>query len=164
MKDSKNTVNLMYDYRVMCSYDQVLSFKQSAAVAAAKDTKQQGISDAWHGLVQIVADNFDTDISSSNGKLSTHSLAMIITQPMTHNENIPSKRIRCLKREEMSIPISYEQKGHILFMGQKKQLMPERPQPVNVQEMEKLKDVSVRRGTELDFGFIKEVLSNDKYP
>ena len=40
-----------------------------------------GISKAENGLVQIVVDNFDADISSPNGNLSTHSLATIIMQP-----------------------------------------------------------------------------------
>jgi len=31
-------------------------------------------------LVQVVADNFDTEISSRNGQKSTHGLPMIITQ------------------------------------------------------------------------------------
>ena len=74
-------VHHMYDYRVTCSYDEVLRFKKSAAVSAAVYSRLQGISDARHGLVQVVVDNFDTDISSPNGKLSTHSLAMIVTQP-----------------------------------------------------------------------------------
>ena len=83
LRDSKAVVNHMYDYRITCSYDELLRFKSSAAVAASADMVKQGISDANDGLIQVVADNFDTDISSPNGKLSTHSLAMIIIQP-TH--------------------------------------------------------------------------------
>ena len=65
----------MYDYRVTCSYDKLLRFKKFAAVAAAFDPNQQGISDAKQGLIQVLADYFDCDISSPNSKLSTHSLA-----------------------------------------------------------------------------------------
>ena len=80
LRDSKTIVNNMYDYRVTCSYDELLRFKTSAAVAASSDPSKQGISDARQGLIQVVADNFDCDICSPNGKLSTHSLAMIVTQ------------------------------------------------------------------------------------
>ncbi|KAG1654582.1 hypothetical protein GQR58_024928 [Nymphon striatum] len=43
----------MYDYRVTCSYDELLRFKKSAAVAAAGDLTQQGISDSTSELVQV---------------------------------------------------------------------------------------------------------------
>ena len=39
-----------------------------------------GLFDSANGLIQVVADNFDTEISSQNGQKSTHGLAMIITQ------------------------------------------------------------------------------------
>jgi hypothetical protein len=39
-----------------------------------------GLFDSKKGLIQVVADNFDTKISSRNGQKSTHGLAMIITQ------------------------------------------------------------------------------------
>ena len=35
--------------------------------------------DSTNGLVQVVPDNFDAEISSQNGQKSTHGLAMIIT-------------------------------------------------------------------------------------
>ena len=54
------------------------ALKRSAAFAASANPANQGISDAKDGLIQIVADNFDSDISSQNGKLSTHSMAMIV--------------------------------------------------------------------------------------
>ena len=81
MRESKELLTHMYDYRVTCSYDEVLRFKKPAAVDGVNDLIQQGLSHAKHGFVQVVSDNFDTDISSPNGKTSTHSLAMIILQP-----------------------------------------------------------------------------------
>jgi hypothetical protein len=66
LKDSKTIVNHMHDYHVTCSYD----------------PSQQVISNAKDGLVQVVVDYFDADIYSPNGKLSTHSLTMIIIQPI----------------------------------------------------------------------------------
>ena len=93
----------MYDYCVTCSCHEVLSCKRSAAVAVlAIDTSQQGLSDAKHGLVQVVADNFDADVSSPNAKLSTYSLAVIITQPSFWDCSQKNETISWLKTEEMS--------------------------------------------------------------
>ena len=80
-RDSKKIVDQLYQYRVTCSYDEVARFKKSAALASYTDTSVQGLADSSSGLVQIIADNFDADISSPNGKLSTHALAMIAIQP-----------------------------------------------------------------------------------
>ena len=41
---------------------------------------QLGLFDSTNGLVQVVVDNFDTEISSQNWQKSTHGLAKIITQ------------------------------------------------------------------------------------
>ena len=38
-------------------------------------------------MIQVVVDNFDTDIYSPNRKLSTHFLAMIVTQPQKDEES-----------------------------------------------------------------------------
>ena len=38
------------------------------------------------GLVQVVAHNFDANISSQNGLKSTHGLAMLSTQPKSDRE------------------------------------------------------------------------------
>ena len=38
-----------------------------------------GIVAPKDGIIQIVADNFDATISSQNGLLTTHSLAMLLT-------------------------------------------------------------------------------------
>ena len=65
------------------SFDEILRFKKSAALEATKVLKLSGIHEGRFGLIQTVADNFDADISSQNGKVTTHSLAMLITQPKT---------------------------------------------------------------------------------
>ena len=58
------------------------------------------ISDVSHGLIQIIADNFDNfdaDISSQNRKVSTHSLAFIVTQTNT-NTDAPDNQLHSIKR------------------------------------------------------------------
>jgi len=74
VRDSKKLIELLHAFGVTCSYDEILRFKKSAAFSAAADMDLLGISQTDSGLIQVVADNFDVDISSQNGKLSTHSL------------------------------------------------------------------------------------------
>ena len=78
---SKKIITTMQSFGVTCSYDEVLRFKHSAAKAATMERSCHVISDASEGLVQEVVDNFDAEISSQNGKVSTHSLAVLVTQP-----------------------------------------------------------------------------------
>ena len=86
----------LYDYRVTCSYDELVRFKKSAAHASYTDTS---VPD----LIQIIADNCDADISP-NGKLSTHALGMIVIQPSAAQspENTGEEQIRRIKKEDMS--------------------------------------------------------------
>ena len=90
MKDSKDLVNHFYDLGVTCSYDEILRLKKSAALAATTQSSLSGISDKHTGLVQAIADNFDADISSQNGKVSTHSLSLLLTQQQINNK--PARR------------------------------------------------------------------------
>ena len=84
-----------------------MRFKRSAARAATKELSCSGLADASAGLVQVVADNFDADISSQNGKLSTHSLAVLVTKPETEAGKCMPETIRRITKEEMSEPIDY---------------------------------------------------------
>ena len=77
----------MYQFRVTCSCDEILRFKRSAALAATRDIKLSGINQGSLGFIQAVADNFDADISSQNGRKTTHSLAMLITQPTNASDD-----------------------------------------------------------------------------
>ena len=59
------------------------------------------IFDGRDGLIQSVADNFDADINSPNGKLSTHSLALLLTQPEIRKSTINTEKIRRISKLEM---------------------------------------------------------------
>ena len=98
----KTMIDLLHNFGITCSYDEVLRFKSSAAHAAAKSKEKLGISSSDGGLVQVIADNFDASISSPNGIKSTHALAILLTQPQkpvdelhTHEEN----KIKRLKKD-----------------------------------------------------------------
>ena len=82
----KKLIEHLYDYKVVCSYDEVKRFKASAAVENTKNITLNLINHT-QGLVQAVVDNFDTTISSQNGKKQTHSLALLLTQ-LSRDEHI----------------------------------------------------------------------------
>ena len=102
------------------SYDEILRFKKSAAVVAAKDPSVHGISSAESGLVQTIVDNFDADIHSPNGKLSTHSLAMILTQPSTPGNETDADTIERLKHCDVRLTINEDDNYvNVYYVGQK---------------------------------------------
>lgn len=100
----KMNIELLYNLGVTSSYDEVLRFKSSAAHAASKDMENLGISADNTGLVQVVADNFDANISSANGVKSTHALALLLTQPQPDCQSPTQEKptIRRIKKLEMS--------------------------------------------------------------
>ena len=115
----------MYQYRVTCSYDEILRFKKSAAFAATKEMQLSGVRRADHGLIQAVADNFDADISLQNGKVTTHALAMFITQPKHHDDRRTDARIPRISKAELSTPLDLEVPIQ-RFQGPKRVPMPEK--------------------------------------
>ena len=76
----KNLIELLHDFGITCSYDEYRLFRISAAKSASQARKREGIFQSESGLVQVVAVNFDANISSQNGLMSTHALAMLVTQ------------------------------------------------------------------------------------
>jgi hypothetical protein len=60
-----------------------------------------GLTDASSGLVQVVVDNFDADISLHYGKSSTHSLAVLVTQPESEGQEAERDLIPRLSKETM---------------------------------------------------------------
>ena len=59
----KKLIEHLYDYKVVCSYDEVKRFKASAAVENTKNITLI-LRNHTQGLVQAIADDFDTTISS----------------------------------------------------------------------------------------------------
>ena len=58
-------------------------------------------------LFQVISDNFNTEVSSQNGKSQTYCLAIIITKTPNLREDLPHTTFRQLKKEEMTVPIGY---------------------------------------------------------
>ena len=168
MRNSKALVSQLNAFGVTSSYNEVLRFKKSAAVAATSAPALQGISDSKLGLIQVVVDNFDADISSQNGKLSTHSLAVLVTQPSDSNEPADSYKENTIKRigkNDMTKPIEYDVSIE-RYNGPKK---PEMPEQLTIKQVLPLKvlaamSISCTRAREMDTVFINNVIKTDNCP
>ena len=73
----KKLIKHLYDYKAICSYDEVKRFKASAAVENTKNITLN-LRNHTKRLVQPAADNVDTRISPQNGK-KPNPLARIAT-------------------------------------------------------------------------------------
>ena len=166
IRDSKQLINQMHAFGVTCSYDEILRFKKSAAIAATEEIDLTGISSEQSGLVQVIADNFDADISSQNGKLSTHSLAVLLTQPEEKEaENKIRDTIKRINKNDMSNPIDYEIPIQ-RYNGPKQPEMPKRAASKTVLPLKVLvhKFLAERRSKESDVAFLQDVLTKSDCP
>ena len=76
----KSHVQQFHDLGIGCSYDELLRFKASAAVATSNKTQLRGIQSSDMGLVQAITDYFDATITSPNGLKSTLALTLKMIQ------------------------------------------------------------------------------------
>ena len=158
LRDNKSILGYTYHYGITCSYDEIRRFKKAAAVAAAPDPSVHGISSAESGLVQTVVDNFDADIHSPNGKLSTHSLAMILTQPSSPGNDHDADTIVRLAHGDVKLPLDEgEDEAPLHYAGQNKPPMPELPESFLPDEFKTHQRISNDRAAELDFQFMQDM-------
>ena len=161
IRESKQLINRMYSFGVTCSYMEVLRFKKSAAFYAAQNDNKIGISDCNSGLVQVVVDNFDADISSQNGKLSTHSLAMLVTQTQS-NPEIMQSSIKRITQSKINKKIEYEPVIH-KYIGPKDPVLPVEASKKRVPFLKMLasQSISLKRAKHLDTLFLRDILLTD---
>ena len=93
-------------------------------------------------LIKIVANNFVCDISSPNGKSSSHSLAMIIMQPAEGDQPLVGDTIMRLKT-----PILNDHELPV-YIGPKKPELPCMPMDTVSAEFQELQAMSQRRSDE----------------
>lgn len=126
----KELVNILNQFKISCTYDELLRFKKSAAFEVVKNVNLPGITKGNDAtLTQVIVDNFDTEISSQNGKTSTHSLAVLAAQttsageflyvPQNHNVT-ETKRV---PKGDISKKLDYET-NVVRYYGPKKPIMP----------------------------------------
>ena len=164
LRQSKELVKTMNDFGVTCTYDELLRFKKSVAVAAAKSAELTAISKVEDGLVQVVVDNFDADIASQNGKLSTHSLAVLLTQPAANSQHQEHNMPR-LKKTEMTKEIDY-QLDIVRYSSPKKPKFPPQFLKKHVPLLKTLAHMvlSQQRANENDFAFLTDVIMSNDSP
>lgn len=153
----KKLVKHLYDYKVTCSYDELRRFKKSSAVARYNVLREEEISPVpVNGLIQHFADNFDADMSSPNGKVSTHAIAMIECFPGNQRAG-ESEHFARIPKEEIKKPIHFDkQEDELLpFNGTENEQPPPLPLPCLPEEFIEKQRVSYSRVTDLDFDFLK---------
>ena len=159
-KESKDLVNYFHDFSVTCSYDEILRFKKSAATT---QSSLSGISDNHTGLVQAIADNFDAAISSQNGKVSTHSLALLLTQQQIKcdPQEEMDQTIRRIKKTNMFTSILYELRIHE-YIGPKKPPMLTGTANKIILPLKIMAHtvIAKQRAMHNDFEFFKDVISS----
>ena len=159
--ESKELLNCFHSFGVTCTYDEFRRFRKSVAVAASYIASLHGVSDAHDGLIQFMMDNFDQEGSSANGKKSTHSLAVIMTQPQSNvsSEQKKETTIRRLSKQEARQPIECDHEV-IRYHGPKKPDMPAAftvPEFTADQDSMIELDVLERRAKEIDLSFLQDI-------
>ena len=106
------------------------------------------------GLIQHVADNFDADMWSPNGKVSTHSLAMIECYPGSEN-TIETETFPRISKAEMQIPVHVnELEDELIFSrGEVNPLPPPLPSSDLPDKFFMKQRISYDRAKNMDFEF-----------
>ena len=157
----------LYQFRVTCSYDEIVRFKRTAALAATRDMKLSGITQGSLELIQAVAENFDAEISSHNGEITTRSLTMLITQPtnVSDDEQNTRESIPRISKSDMSREIVFEIPVQ-RYQGPKIIPVPDNCSKRSVLPLKILCSaiLSERRAKELDIAFLRDVTNNEVCP
>lgn len=108
-----------------------------------------------------MVDNFDTDISSPNGKLSTHSLAKIMTHQDQPNAKETANKIARLTHTEAKLPIE-DGIERISYNGSKKPPMPAMQTQNNIAKANNSE--SEKTADEKDYTFLRNILTQPHCP
>ena len=160
-------IEQMYAFLVTCSYGEARRFKASVAGAAVEDSKVKGIVKELPGLVQVVSDNFDATISSQNGLRSTHSLAVLLTMPDTHDTTADYGTIKRVTTDEMKQTVTVVDGVPVpRFNSTKKPQMPPEEATRAVLPLHVLahQAIQLSRAHVLDFDFLKRVITEPNTP
>jgi hypothetical protein len=164
LRNSKSLINAFHDFGVTCSYDETLRFRRSAATSAVSSKEVQGISPENNGMIQVIVDNFDADISSQNGKVSTHSLAMILTQPECESAiSAPQTTITRLDRSCRRLPVEDISEIAEYTLRERKPAMPE--QTFDLHALPSTEEMQViTKAEDTDFDFLRDIVTTPECP
>ena len=126
------TVQHLYNYGVLCLYDELTLYWTSAAAFASQLRPQGVLNHSSIGLVQAVADNFDCNISSINELKQRHSLALILIQHESTEKENNGEMIPRIKRDELK-NVELKDVETVRYNGPKRPDMPELDAVQNVQ-------------------------------
>lgn len=118
-----------------------------------------GLKREVNGLIQGVGDNFDQQICSQNGKLQTHSMALLMTQTnVKKNQDEEEETVPRLTKSEMAQQIPYDIEI-CRYTGPKKPTPPEGSLRAQVSTLVDLTQTAIllSRARERDFEFLKDV-------
>ena len=102
---------------------------------------------------------------TSSSNTSTHSLAMILTQPSTPGNDTYADTIERLKHCDVKLSINEDDNDvHVYYVGQKKPPLPEMPVPLLTDAFKTHQGISKARATELDFQFMKDMNASTDCP
>lgn len=158
LRDSKEQVKTFHDFGVTCSYDELLRFKKSVAFNANATMDTIGLKKSENGLIQGVGDNFDQQISSQNGKVQTHSMALLMTHSDDKRDENEKELTPRISKSEMTQQIPYViEVGR--YTGPKKPIPSEGAMTVKVQSLSTLAQMAIvlNRVKDRDFEFLKSV-------
>ena len=163
LRDSKEQVKAFSDFGVTCSYDELLRFNKSVAFTSNANMGFSGLKSEVDGMIQGVGNNFDQQICSQNGKLQTHSKALLMSKTHKCNQNVTEKLIPRLAKSDIVQQIPYDiEICH--YVDPKKPIPPESSMKVKVPTLMILAQTAVllNRGRERDLEFFRKV--NDGAP
>ena len=162
----KKLIEHLYDYCVVCLYDEVKRFKSSAGLDNYKNANCV-LRGHVEGLVQAVADNFDTDISSQNGKMETHSLPLFMTQPIIENGTFDGEieTFTRLKKSDIKDKAIPDTSIHGYTGPKKPKMSPEKVKPGVFSKTMIEKQVTIKEiSQELDLEFFQAIATNSSIP
>ena len=151
----KRLIDHLYEYRVTASYEEVRRFRISAAFLASQSSSLQLKSTG--GLIQGSSDNFDAHLCTQNDLQQTRSLASIICQPSSSDDDkIKREHIPRLKKQQLT-KIQLSDIEMKIFAGEKKPKMPASLAKFGVLPLKVLcHQIGIeRRAAEEDFLFLK---------
>ena len=161
LRDSKAQVKAFHDFGVTCSYDELLQFTKSVAFNPNDKMNFIGLNEGENNLIQARGDNFDQQIFSQNGKLQTHSMALLITYSDSDRNEKNKDELEVvprLSKSEMMQQITYAI-DIAWYTGPKKPLPPVNAMTAQVPSLAALAETTiiVNRARERDLEFLKDV-------
>jgi len=162
----KELIHELYKCGVVCSYDEVLRFRKSAAIASLTSRGLVDTSQPGAGMAQVIVDNFDANISSQNGLQSTHALAMLLTQTCAKgHETKQQDTIRRIRKEEMTTEVESDVSIQ-RYDGPKKPAMPPPKAKKTVLPLRVLSAqvLAANRAYIRDFDFLSQVIREKGCP